>query len=139
MAVLILAGEAIFILPFVLARVFRPTLLEVFEITNFELGMYFSAYGIVAMVSYLLGGPLADRFRASRLISFALAATAAGGLYLSTIPNPAQMRLLYCFWGMTTILLFWAAFSRLRENGAAIIHKALPLDYWMEDVEWSQH
>lgn len=50
MAVLILAGEAIFILPFVLARVFRPTLLEVFEITNFELGMYFSAYGIVAMV-----------------------------------------------------------------------------------------
>jgi len=109
MAVLILAGEAIFILPFVLARVFRPTLLEVFEITNFELGMYFSAYGIVAMVSYLLGGPLADRFKASRLISFALAATAAGGLYLSTIPNPAQMRLLYCFWGMTTILLFWAA------------------------------
>jgi len=107
--VLILAGEAIFILPFVLARVFRPTLLEVFEINNFQLGTFFSAYGMVAMVSYLFGGPLADRFKASNLISFALASTSVGGLYLSTIPNPTNMKLLYCFWGMTTILLFWAA------------------------------
>ena len=106
---LILAGEAIFILPFVLARVFRPTLLEVFEINNFQLGTFFSAYGMVAMVSYLFGGPLADRFKASNLISFALASTSVGGLYLSTIPNPTNMKLLYCFWGMTTILLFWAA------------------------------
>jgi MFS family permease len=107
--VLILAGEAIFILPFVLARVFRPTLLEVFQINNFQLGTYFSAYGVVAMVSYLLGGPLADRFKASNLISFALATTSLGGFYLATIPEPTQMKLLYCFWGMTTILLFWAA------------------------------
>ena len=92
-----------------LARVFRPTLLEVFEISNFELGTYFSGYGIVAMVSYLFGGPLADRFKASNLISFALVSTSIGGLYLSTIPNPTNMQLLYCFWGMTTILLFWAA------------------------------
>ncbi|MFT4544807.1 MAG: MFS family permease [Bacteroidia bacterium] len=106
---LILAGEAIFILPFVLARVFRPTLLEVFQINNFQLGTYFSAYGVVAMVSYLLGGPLADRFKASNLISFALATTSLGGFYLATIPEPTQMKLLYCFWGMTTILLFWAA------------------------------
>jgi hypothetical protein len=38
---LILAGETIFFLPFVLARVFRPTLLAVFQISNFELGAYF--------------------------------------------------------------------------------------------------
>ena len=61
------------------------------------------------MVSYLLGGPLADRFKASNLISFALATTSLGGFYLATIPEPTQMKLLYCFWGMTTILLFWAA------------------------------
>ena len=106
---LILTGEAIFILPFVLARVFRPTLLEVFEINNFQLGTFFSAYGIVAMISYFFGGPLADKFKAPNLISFALATTSLGGLYLATIPEPSQMKLLYCFWGMTTILLFWAA------------------------------
>ncbi|MGB1319218.1 MAG: MFS transporter, partial [Flavobacteriales bacterium] len=92
-----------------LARVFRPTLLEVFQITNFELGTIFSAYGIVAMVSYLFGGPLADKFKASKLISFALATTALGGMYMSTIPNLTDMKWLYCFWGVTTILLFWAA------------------------------
>ena len=92
-----------------LARVFRPTLLEVFQITNFELGTIFSAYGIVAMVSYLFGGPLADKFKGSKLIPFALATTALGGIYMSTIPNLGEMKLLYCFWGVTTILLFWAA------------------------------
>ena len=39
---LIAAGETIFFLPFVLARVFRPTLLEVFGLTNLELGTAFS-------------------------------------------------------------------------------------------------
>lgn len=109
MVVLVLAGEAIFILPFVLARVFRPTLLEVFEINNFQLGTFFSAYGIVAMISYLFGGPLADRFKAPNLIAFALASTAIGGFYLSTIPSPGEMKMLYFFWGITTILLFWSA------------------------------
>ncbi|MBA22367.1 MAG: MFS transporter, partial [Flavobacteriales bacterium] len=41
---LILAGESIFILPFVLARIFRPTFLDVFELTNLQLGSCFSIY-----------------------------------------------------------------------------------------------
>ena len=73
---LILAGEAIFFLPFVLARIFRPTLLIVFNITNTELGTYLSVYGIVALVSYFFGGPLADRFPARNLMAFALWLTA---------------------------------------------------------------
>lgn len=39
---LILAGEAVFFLPFVIPRIFRPTLLEVFAIDNLTLGSYFS-------------------------------------------------------------------------------------------------
>ena len=38
----ILAGESVFILPFVLARVFRPTVLEVLELSNLELGLCYS-------------------------------------------------------------------------------------------------
>ena len=59
---LILAGEAVFLLPFVLPRVFRPTMLEVLGISNLELGLAFSVYGVVAMISYLPSGPLADLF-----------------------------------------------------------------------------
>lgn len=106
---LILAGEAVFILPFVLARIFRPTFLEVFGLTNVELGTCFSTYGIVALISYLFGGSLADRFTPKYLISVALLLTSAGGFVLGTIPDFWSLQLLYGYWGFTTIFLFWAA------------------------------
>lgn len=115
---LILAGEAIFFLPFVLARVFRPTVLEVLNINNFELGVAFSIYGIVAMCSYFLGGPLADRYAPKNLMGLALIMTACGGFYLASYPSTAGLRWLYGFWGASTILLFWAALIRAtREYG----------------------
>lgn len=112
LATLIVAGEAVFILPFVLARVFRPTLLDVFRLTNFELGTAFSVYGLVAMAAYVSGGPLADRFSARRLMALALAATAAGGVIYAGIPGAGLLRWLFAFWGLTTIYLFWAALIR---------------------------
>lgn len=112
LVVLILAGEAVFFLPFVLARIFRPTLLLVFHISNTELGNWFSVYGVVAMVSYFFGGPLADRFPARNLMAIALWLTALGGFYTAFIPGNAAMFAIYAFWGMTTIFLFWAALIR---------------------------
>ena len=106
---LILAGEAVFILPFVLQRIFRPTFLETFAINNTQIGSCFSVYGIVALVSYLFGGPLADRFRPHILMSVALVLTACGGFYLATYPSLLMLHVLYGFWGFTTIFLFWAA------------------------------
>ena len=106
---LILSGEAVFILPFVLARIFRPTYLEVFEINNLQLGTCFSIYGMVALFSYLFGGPLADRFHPRHLISTSLILTAIGGVYLSTYPEYSYLKYLFGYWGFTTIFLFWAA------------------------------
>jgi nitrate/nitrite transporter NarK len=117
---LILAGEAVFLLPFVLARVFRPTLLDVFGITNLELGTAFSVYGIVAMIAYFAGGPLADRYSARGLMATALAGTGIGGAVLASVPTTGIMNALWGFWGLTTILLFWAAMLRAtREWGGA--------------------
>ena len=116
--VLIMAGETIFFLPFVLARIFRPTMLEVFGLTNFELGTAFSLYGIVGMVAYLPGGPVADVFSPRKLLATALITTAAGGLLLAAIPSLFSLKLLYAYWGFTTIALFWAALMRMtREWG----------------------
>jgi nitrate/nitrite transporter NarK len=105
---LILAGEAVFILPFVLKRVFRATVLDVFEVTNLELGTLNAVYGIVAFVSYLFGGPLADKYSPRKLIGFALWATALGGLIMASYPSLLILRILYGYWGFTTIFLFWA-------------------------------
>jgi MFS family permease len=109
---LILAGESVFFLPFVLARIFRPTLLRVFDITNLELGLAFSVYGIIAMASYFFGGPLADRFPARKLMATALWATALGGIFMAVFPTGQYLIPLYGFWGFTTIFLFWAAMIR---------------------------
>ncbi|RMB60997.1 MFS transporter [Dokdonia sinensis] len=106
---LILAGEAVFILPFVLARVFRATVLDVFEINNTEIGYCFSIYGLVALASYLFGGPLADRFPPRKLMGVALVLTALGGLVYANEPSLSTLQYLYGFWGFTTIFLFWAA------------------------------
>ena len=105
---LILAGEAVFILPFVLARVFRATVLDVFAISNTEIGYCFSIYGLVALGSYLVGGPLADTYPPRKLMGIALVATAAGGLVYANNPSLFTLTILYGFWGFTTIFLFWA-------------------------------
>lgn len=83
---LILSGELIFLLPYVLARVFRPTFLEVFNLTNLELGSLFSIYGTVAILSYLYGGVISDKFQPKKLIAISLFFTAFGGTVLSTYP-----------------------------------------------------
>ncbi|MEQ9064915.1 MAG: MFS transporter [Vicingaceae bacterium] len=117
---LILSGEVIFFLPFVLARIFRPSLLLVFEITNLELGTFFSIYGLVAMGSYFFGGPLADRFPARNLISIALVLTALGGIILYLFPFSMMLAVMYAFWGVTSIFLFWAALIKAtREWGGS--------------------
>jgi nitrate/nitrite transporter NarK len=109
---LILAGEAVFALPFHVARFFRPTVLEVFSISATELGAAQGVYGIVAMLAYFPGGPIADRFSARKLLAVSLWLTAAGGLYMATFPAYHGALLVWGFFGLTTILLFWAALIR---------------------------
>jgi nitrate/nitrite transporter NarK len=109
---LILAGEAVYTLPFHVTRFFRPTALEVFNLTNTELGAAQAVYGVVAMLAYFPGGPLADRFPARKLLALSLWSTAAGGLYMATLPGYRGVLLVWGFFGITTILLFWAALIR---------------------------
>jgi predicted MFS family arabinose efflux permease len=111
-AALIIAGESIFLLPFGLARVFRPTLLDVFRVTNLELGAAYSVYGVIAMAAYFFGGLLADRFPARTMLAVALTSTAAGGLVMMAIPSSSTLAILYGYWGITTIALFWAPLIR---------------------------
>lgn len=117
---LIVAGEAVYALPFHIARFFRPTVLEVFGLSNTELGTAQAVYGIVAMLSYFPGGPLADRFSARKLLALSLWSTAAGGLYLATLPGITGAVVVWGFFGLTTILLFWAALIRATRDWGGV-------------------
>ena len=102
----------VFALPFNTARFFRPTLLDVFGFSNTQLGDLFAVYGVLAMLSYLPGGMLADHFSARFLLSASLVATALGGFAMALIPGPLVMGLIYAYWGVTSIFLFWGALIR---------------------------
>ncbi len=102
----------VFGLPFHTVRFFRPTILEVFGFTNTQFGYVLGVYGITAMLCYFPGGALADRFPARNLLSLSLFATAAGGVYMATLPGIVAAGLVFGFWGVTTIFLFWGALIR---------------------------
>jgi MFS family permease len=112
MLTLVFAGEIVFLLPFHTTRFFRPTMLEAYGLTNTQLGDVFAVYGVMAMIAYFPGGVLADRFSARSLLTISMITTAAGGLYMATYPGPLGMAALFGYWGITTILLFWAALIR---------------------------
>ena len=109
---LVIAGELVFGLAFNIPRFFRPTMLDVFGLTNTQLGDMFAVYGIAAMLAYFPGGVLADRFSARSLIVLSLFSTSLGGAYMATIPGTTGMQVLYGYWGLTTIFLFWGALIR---------------------------
>uniref|UniRef100_UPI00356A0AD4 MFS transporter n=1 Tax=Novipirellula sp. TaxID=2795430 RepID=UPI00356A0AD4 len=68
--------------------------------------------------AYFPGGPLADAFAARKMMTVALLSTSLGGVLLAAIPSLGVMKWLYAYWGLTTILLFWAAMIRAtRELG----------------------
>ena len=111
----------IFSLPFHIARYFRPTVLDIFELSNTALGDIFAIYGITAMLAYLPGGMIADRFSARKLMTVSLLTTAIGGFYMAQIPDRTGLSILFAYWGATTILLFWAALIRAtREWGGSL-------------------
>jgi len=117
---LILAGEAIFSLPFHVARYFRAPTLDALSLTNAQLGDAFAVYGITAMLAYFPGGAIADRYPARKLMALSLFATGVGGFFLSALPTAGWLSLLYGYWGVTSIMLFWAAMIRAtREWGGA--------------------
>jgi MFS family permease len=96
-------------LPYVLSRVFRPTFLDVFQLNNFQLGSLFSVYGVVALLSYIYGGVITDRYSPRKLMSSALFLTALGGLVLASYPSYQTLQILYGYWGFTSVFLFWGA------------------------------
>jgi sugar phosphate permease len=108
MASLMLAGEAIFLLPY-MRKSFQTSLEDVFQVSSTELGLLSSMFGILALACYFPGGWLADRVSARRLLSFSLVSTGLGGFFMLIIPSFNQMLALHAFWGITSILTFWAA------------------------------
>ncbi|CAD6511679.1 MFS transporter [Paraburkholderia metrosideri] len=105
---LVLAAGAIYPILY-LRQVYQPTMLEVFHITDSQLGYLYSSLGTIFLLSYLPSGWLADRIAPRLLICFSLIATGLLGLLYSTAPSFHILMLIFGGWGVSTGLTFWAA------------------------------
>jgi MFS family permease len=105
---LVIAAGAIYPILY-LRQVYQPTMLEVFHITDSQLGYLYSSLGTIFLLSYLPSGWLADRIAPRLLICFSLIATGLLGLLYSTAPSFNVLMLIFGGWGLSTGLTFWAA------------------------------
>ena len=111
-SILCLAGGTIFLLPF-LRYGYYDAMRGGMGLTNVQLGVIMGAYGMFTIPSYLIGGYLADRLSAKRLLIFSFVSTGLGGFYLAQFPSYLEVILIHGFWGITTILTFWPAFYKI--------------------------
>ncbi len=84
-----------------------------YGLTNTQMGSLGSAYGFMGLVSYLIGGILADRFAAKKLLVFSLIATGFGGFLHLFFTSFIALFLIYALWGVTSLLTFWPALLKI--------------------------
>ena len=108
MGSLVLAGDSIYLLPY-MRQSFQTSMQEVFDVSFTQLGVMNAMFGALAFVAYFAGGWLSDRIATRTLLAFSLFATALGGFYMATVPSYPMLLALHAFWGITSILTFWAA------------------------------
>ncbi|WP_346730302.1 MFS transporter [Caballeronia sp. dw_276] len=115
---LVIAAGAIYPLLY-LRQVYQTPMLEFFHIDNSQLGYLYSILGTVFLLCYLPSGWLADRIAPRFLICFSLIATGALGLVYSTAPSLPVLLVVFCCWGLTTGLTFWASILKRVKTIAA--------------------
>lgn len=106
------AGSIIYGLPY-FRSYFYDTYQSLYELTNVQMGLLGSAYGLLGVFSYLLGGVLADKFKAKKLLIFSMIATGLGGLLHLVFTDFRALFLIYGLWGFTSLLTFWPALVKI--------------------------
>ena len=107
---LLLAAGAgiIFQLPYIRETFYVP-IQNAMELTNAQMGMLSSGYATMATFSYFIGGAIADKFSARKLLTFSFLATGILGLWFSTFPGYNVSRLIFILMGISTIITYWSA------------------------------
>ncbi|WP_083266037.1 MFS transporter [Burkholderia lata] len=110
LALLVCAAGAIYPMLY-LRQFYQDTMLGLFQITRTQLGYLYSALGTTFLVCYLPSGWLADRLPPRWLIGFSLVGTGALGFWYAnaSAPSYATLMAIFCGWGVTTGLTFWAS------------------------------
>ena len=117
MTVLCLSGGTIYNLPYIWEVFYIPTQ-QAFGLSKTQLGVLLSVFGGISMITYFLGGWLADRVSPRKLISSAMLVTGVIGLYYATFPGFKMLLIIHVIWALSISLVFWNAMIKATRDWA---------------------
>lgn len=110
--ILCMGGGIIYILPY-LRFGYYDAMIEGMNLTNSQLGYAAGAYGFIGAFGYLMGGILADQFKARNLLVFSFVGTGLCGFFMATLPGFVPLMIVHGIMGITISLAFWPAFMKI--------------------------
>lgn len=106
--VLIISGALIYALPY-FRYYYYDVFVQLYNITNTQMGSLGSAFGIAALIGYMFGGFFADRWSARNLLTISLISTGFLGFSLLTYPSFSMVFAIHLGLGFTSIVTFWCS------------------------------
>lgn len=107
-----IAGTMIYGLPY-FRSYYYDAYLQTYGLTNSQMGMFGSIFGIMGACSYLFGGVVADMFSARKLMTISMILTGLGGLLHLMHPSYLMLVGIYFLWGFTSLFAFWPALLKV--------------------------
>lgn len=107
-----IAGTMIYGLPY-FRSYYYDAYLQTYGLTNSQMGMFGSIFGIMGACSYLFGGVVADMFSARKLMTISMILTGLGGLLHLFHPSYIMLVGIYFLWGFTSLFAFWPALLKV--------------------------
>lgn len=104
--IITIAGAMIYGLPY-FRSYYYDAYLHAYHLTNTQMGMFGSLFGVFGAVSYLFGGVVADMVSPRKLMSVSLILTGLGGLLHMMHPSYAMLVGIYVLWGFSSLFAFW--------------------------------
>ncbi|MDR1677702.1 MAG: MFS transporter, partial [Deltaproteobacteria bacterium] len=105
------SGGTIYMMPYARSS-YYDALMQGLGVTNTELGMITSFFGLLTIICYFPGGWLADRFSAKKLLTTSFLINAILGFWYSSLPSFKVVIFIHVLFGIFCTLTFWAAFIK---------------------------
>lgn len=93
--------------------IFYNAIKNAFQISDVKMGYVWAVYGIVSLVSFPIGGYLADLIKPKKMICFASASAVILHIWLSVIPSYPVLLLIAALLGMSSILIYYPASTKM--------------------------
>lgn len=114
-------GATTIYMPVLSKNLFYDAFLEAFAISNVQLGTLFSVYTLMTLLTYFLGGIVADKYSPRKLLTFSFLSTALLTVFESMFPSYNLLIFIFGGIGVTNTLTFWAALIKAtRQFGQSV-------------------